>query len=1008
MDDDRCSSVDACCATEKIDADVRNGHELASDCCSAEDKVSKGDATEPKQKTCPPPLTACLSASAEHESRCSESCCGKNDVSVTGLPSDDCVNDCCEAPYDHPSSSLPSYLRIAMAKYENMLKQGQCLCREALDQLGFVCCDPFPAGLTCTKTVSSRSTKKCGNSSVASTKKETHPRRACNVANTERVAPASTEKRLKQTDIEQSSAREHVVLSVSGMTCTGCSKKMMNTLVHIAGLSNPQVIFVSGSTEFDLDSSVAGKVDDILIRLEKETGFKCSRIVSEYQDLIAFMSAPTAKRLENASLAGLISVTAQKNKTYRITYNPRIIGARSILPQDSQIAPPEKNAASSEGKRYLVSTTLTTALAAAFTIPVLVLEWSHDSIPRVTRSTVTLVLATLVQALAIREFYIGAVKSLVYSRVIEMDMLVVISITAAYVYSVAAFGLTEAGIKLEQGPIFETSTLLITLILLGRLIAAWARMRAVSAVSLRSLQVETALLLLPPGETTKLDARLLEFGDTIMVPPHSRIVTDGDVVSGNSAVDESMVTGESTPVSKQTASPVIAGTLNGDGTLHVRLTRLPGDNSISDIATLVENAVAAKPRIQEVADQAASWFVPVVVGLAMVVFCIWTAVAIQIRHRNGGGAVGVAVTYTVAVLAVSCPCALGLAVPMVLVIAGGVSARAGVIIKAANAIEQAHQVTDVVFDKTGTLTEGDLQVVHQTVLPTSTLSEETILSLSKAIVEGNEHPVSAAIALHLADVISSGTILENIMSIPGVGLSAQYARTTTVKAGNPYWLNLSTHPDVLQLFEQAMTVFCMTVDDQPILVHGLKSTIRPNAAATIAELHRRGLTCHMVSGDNSSVVSDVARTLAIPAIHLLASSSPAEKQQFVQNLQTSPNGRKQRKVLFVGDGTNDAVAIAQADVGVQMGSASDVTSAVADVVLLSKKLDSLLMLLDLSSAAVARIRFNFVWSAVYNFFAILLASGAFIKVRIPAAYAGLGEVVSVGPVVLAAVTLMWQ
>ncbi|KAK5739981.1 hypothetical protein LTR17_004878 [Elasticomyces elasticus] len=252
------------------------------------------------------------------------------------------------------------------------------------------------------------------------------------------------------------------------MTCTGCNKKFMNVLSRTPGVSSPQVTFVSGSAEFDVDTSVVGDVDAALKQIEQGTGFNRSRIVSEYHELCVLMSASSAKCLENSNMPGVISVTKGKYQTYRITFNPRIIGARSLLPPDARLASPEKNAVSTAEKRRLTRAALNTALAASLTIPVVVLEWSNNPIPH-TRSIVTLVLATLVQAIAVPEFYIGAMKSLVYSRVVEMDMLVVISITAAYVYSVVAFGLTEAGVELEQKSIFETSTLLVTLVLLGRL-----------------------------------------------------------------------------------------------------------------------------------------------------------------------------------------------------------------------------------------------------------------------------------------------------------------------------------------------------------------------------------------------------------------------------------------------------------------------------------------------------------------------------------------------------------
>lgn len=814
-------------------------------------------------------------------------------------------------------------------------------------------------------------------------------------------------------DVEKDSAREHVVLDVSGMTCTGCSKKMMNVLGAIDGLSNAQVTFVSGSAEFDMDSAIAGKTEAVLSRVEKETGFKCSRIVSGFQELHVIMSPSAATSIADALPAGVMSVAKDKEKkdSYCITYNPRVVGARSVLPPNASLAPPQDSAGIAEGKKRLLSTALSTTLAAVLTIPVVVLEWSDNTLPSSTVELVALILGTGVQAIAIPEFYVGAIKSLIYSHVIEMDMLVVISITSAYLYSVVAFGLQRAGVDLEQGPFFETSTLLITLVLLGRLMAAWARMKALSSVSLRSLQAETALLVGSSGEMSKIDARLLQFGDCILISPDSRVVTDSTVIDGTSDVDESMVTGESVPVAKKTGDSLIAGTINGSGTLRTRITRLPGENSITDIAKLVENAVATKPRVQDLADKLASYFIPVVVGIAIIVFCIWITFAIEIRNRNGGGAVGLAITYAIAVLAISCPCALGLAVPMVLVIAGGVAARAGVVIKAADAIERSYKVTDVVFDKTGTLTEGDLQVIHNQTFTSTKLSENEIFLLGQAVVEGNEHPVSVAVAAHFAGrnlPRASYSLLENVTSIPGAGIEAQY-EGSLVKAGNPYWLNLDQHPTTAGLLERAMTIFCITLADEPILVLGLKSTLRANAASIVANLHRQNITTHVVSGDNPAAVLDIARSLGVQDSNIRSRSSPAEKQQYVHSLQHEPlSNKKKRTVLFLGDGTNDAVAIAQADVGVQMGSASDVTGAVSDVVLLSKDLTALLTLLELSRRAVRRIQFNFGWSLVYNLFAILLAAGAFVKVRISPAFAGLGEIVSVGPVILAAMSLLWR
>lgn len=492
-----------------------------------------------------------------------------------------------------------------------------------------------------------------------------------------------------------------------------------------------------------------------------------------------------------------------------------------------------------------------------------------------------------------------------------------------------------------------------------------------------------------------------------------------------------MLTGESEPVNKTVGDAVIAGTINDAGPLDVRLTRLPNANSISDIRGLVENALGAKPRIQDLADKIASYFVPVVVAIAIVVFAVWIAIAVTVRNDTPGQAVGVAITYAIAVLAVSCPCALGLAVPMVsppgfrgarcishksllgrfaltdlqvLIIASGVAARSGVVIKEADALERGHKVTDVLFDKTGTLTTGDLVVAHQLTPGTLQVTSAESVELVKALVEGNTHPVSRAISRHLdVSAVPAEFALDNARSIPGCGLQGEW-KGHFVKAGNPYWLSLSDHPDIGSILEQGLTVFCVTVDGDLIAAYGLRSAVREEAPHVVASLQRRGISCHLVSGDHDKAARSVAAVVGIPPANVLSRCTPAGKKDYVEQLQLN-----RRIVLFCGDGTNDAVAIAQANVGMQIGTASDVTKSVCSVTLLGG-LDGVISFLTISKRAFLRISFNFVWSAVYNVSAVLLAAGALQAVgfRIPPAYAGLGEIVSVLPVVFAAATLLWN
>ncbi|KAJ6263692.1 P-type cation-transporting ATPase [Drechslerella dactyloides] len=804
--------------------------------------------------------------------------------------------------------------------------------------------------------------------------------------------------REKEIDIEKSAARQNVTLKVVGMTCTGCSRKAFNVLNNINGISSVRVTFVTGVAEFDLDPAISS-LEQVLPQIEKETGFKFSQVVSDYQTLELHFDPLTAKSVYEKIRSIVESVEKIDKTTYRISYDPSVIGARTLLSSipGASLAPPGNDTALVDGRKRLLKMSWSTGIAAVLTIPILALNWSDNPVPYSARSVVSLVLATFVQALAVPEFYVGALKSLIYSKVLEMDMLIVISITAAYGYSVVAFSLTHAGYVLQTGEFFETSSLLITLVLLGKLVAAVAKMKAISAVSLRSLQAEKAMLVGPSGETVEIDCRLLEMGDSFVVPPHSRVVTDGVITSGSSSIDESMITGESTPVAKTIHDEIIAGTINGPSPLTVRMTRLPGKNSITDIAKLVENALASKPRVQDIADKVASYFIPVVISIALIVFLIWIAVALKVRKENGGSAVGIAITYAIAVLAVSCPCAVGLAVPMVLVIAGGAAARSGVIIKQADSLERAYSITDVVFDKTGTITKGDLVVVHEEILDQRFPSSD-IISLVRSLTKDSQHPVSMAVAAYLQQSPYGPTCLENTESVPGSGIQCAW-KGSVVKAGNPYWLNLEATAEILTLLEKGMTLFCVTVDSAVVVVFGLKSSIRDEAQQVIANLQRRKINCHIVSGDAPKVVEDIAAVVGIPLSNVASRHSPAEKQQYIESLMASG-----RKVLFCGDGTNDAVAVAQADIGMQIGTTSDVTRAVADVVLLGG-LEGVEVLLNISKRSSQRIIFNFVWAAFYNLFAIVLAGGAFVKARIPPGYAGLGEIVSVVPVIVAAMTL---
>ncbi|KAF4439567.1 Cu2+-exporting ATPase [Fusarium austroafricanum] len=899
-----------------------------------------------------------------------------------------------EKPHQHEQglhntdTACGTHLDAAFNQYSSYLEQIRCICRSAIEQ-GMTSLE------TCCSTTRPTGTKKTHKHKNKSKKKKPEP-----------VIPAfkPSGSATKQLDVENAANIETAGFLVSGMDCTSCADKLLRIFGTMTGVSNAQVNFVMGKGEFDVDTSITN-TEEVLSFVSGASGFLLSKIIGGNFFLDVLATPAQGKQLDENLPLGVTDVQSLDKKTVRLSYEPTTIGARDLLEKVKDncngLAEPRGDPQLENSRKRLWDQLTKTLLAAALTIPVAVVAWSENLVDSKAAGIISLVLGTLVQAIAIPEFYRPALAALWYSRTIEMDMLVVISITAAYVYSVVAFSFEMAGKPLDEKQFFETSTMLITLILVGRLIAAFARVQAVSAVSLRSKSNMTAVLVEKEGDR-EIDARLLQYGDVFKVLPHSRVPTDGVVISGKTEVDESMLTGETLPIVKQKGSDLIAGTVNGDGTVTVQLTRLPGKNTVTDIAQLVEEAAKSRPEIQDLANKVASWFVPAMATVAVLVIVIWIACGIEILDYSAGKSVGNAITYAVATLAVACPCALGLAVPMVLVVAGGIAARGGVIIKTADTTEGARKTTDVVFDKTGTMTEAELAVTEQVNLD-GDMAEN--LALAKALVSGGKHPVSAAVEKHLdGQTIKAMSEVANVQVVPGAGVEAEYLGST-LRAGNARWTQADGLSEVSRLQHGGLTTLVVTRDSVPLIVFGLSAQIRPEAVRVIAELKSRNIAVHLVSGDQIKAVQAVAASVGIPADNVVGERTPPEKRDYVASLME----KEGKRVLFCGDGTNDAIAVAQANVGCQMGgglTSSDVTQGAADVVLLNG-LEGIPFLLDISKVSFNRMYFNFVWSAVYNILAITMASGAWVEFRIPPRYAGLGEMVSVVPVIIAANSMLF-
>lgn len=860
-------------------------------------------------------------------------------------------------------------------------------------------------------------------------------------------------------DLEKGSTVEHAVIQISGMTCTGCERKLQRVLSSIAGVHNIKTSLVLGRAEFDVDAGMS--VNKVASLLERQTDFKCIIHQEGHQLEVLIPGRPSAQALRLGTTAvisekdsalllhglagpkfpsGVVDVkiidskgrerksgTAKNGlgqrlgfkmfmpKPYqysaRISYNPHIVGARDLLEKGFgaplSLGPLNSEQATATDTDHLRQTLYMTLLSAALTIPVLVMAWAPLPPAKIAYGSSSLALATLVQFIIAGPFYPKALKALLFSGMIEMDLLIVISTTTAYIYSVVAFAFETKGKTLSAGEFFQTSTLLVTLIMCGRLASAYARRKAADSISVQALQPSTALL----SQETKerlIDVREFQYGDVFKVLPDSIVPTDGIVVSGETEIDESMITGEAIPVLKSSGAQVLAGSVNGPGPILVRLTKLPIDNTISRIAGMVDEAKLSKPEVQETADRVASYFVPCIIALTVIVFSIWIAVGIAVRHASTPDAIVTALTYAVAVLIVSCPCAIGLAVPMVMVIAGGVGAKHGVIFKSPEAIENARKASHIVFDKTGTLTQGRFIVVEEVYREKN---HSKAAAIAKQLTSSSKHPVSQALTSHLEYLENCPIKLESVSSAVGKGMHATLDGQR-VRGGNPFYVDAVEDPDVQRLLYQGLTVFCLRHGSALLAIYGLRDALRTDTAKVISTLQARNILVSIVSGDSITAVNQLATELGIPLSHARGQCNPEDKARYIASLSAAPPSSKRKlsaiTTIFCGDGSNDAVALAQADIGIHMAGGTDVAKSAADVVLTYPSLAGILALIDLSHASMRRVYLNFAWSFAYNLFAILLAAGAFVRARIPPTYAGLGELVSVLPVIAVAMQLRWM
>ena len=569
--------------------------------------------------------------------------------------------------------------------------------------------------------------------------------------------------------------------------------------------------------------------------------------------------------------------------------------------------------------------------------------------------------ATIVQFVHGRRFLAAAARGLRHGDV-TMDTLVSIGTQAAYGYSLAV---TLARIAMET--YFDSAAVIIGLVLLGRWLEARAKGQAAGAVrALLELRPATARVL-RDGSEADLPIEQVRVGDLVRVRPGERVPVDGILIDGGSAIDESMLTGESMPVDKRAGDQVVGATLNASGSFVMRADRVGRDTALAQITQLVERAQGSKAPIQRVVDIVTARFVPAVLAVALLTFAAWILLGPEPRLSS-------ALAAAVAVLIIACPCAMGLATPTAIMVGTGKGAEAGILVRDGAALEDAQRVTAVVLDKTGTITRGQPTVIS--LRPVAGIDEGELLRLTAALEQGSEHPLAEAIVRVAAERGIRLPAAEGFVAIPGIGVRGSVDGRTVLAGSERLLAEANIDPAPLtgsadEAGAAASTPVLVAVDGRAAGVIRIADTVKPESAEAVRRLQAAGLEVWMLSGDRQAVAESIGAEVGIPPDRILAEVRPGEKAAKVHELQAGG-----AVVAMVGDGINDAPALAQADLGVAIGTGADVAVAASDITLVGDDLRSVAAAIRLSRATMRTIRQNLAWAFGYNLLLIPVAAGA--------------------------------
>ena len=764
---------------------------------------------------------------------------------------------------------------------------------------------------------------------------------------------------------------------IEGMTCSACANRIERVVKKIEGIEEANVNFATETLSAKFDDS---KVDNEKIEaVIEKAGFKVKKNIKSYTLKVEGMTCSACasriervtKKLEGVEKSSVNLATEKLMITMdedTVTYG-QIKGA--VEKAGFKLIKEEE--VNLEKKKMEPQTLMLIRFIASliFTVPLFIISMGHmvgmhlpmwmDPMSNPLNFALVQIIITIPVMAAGYKFYKIGLKNLVNLSP-NMDSLIAISTLAAFLYGIFAIYKINAGEhEYAMHLYFESISVILTLITLGKYLESVSKGKTSQAIKkLMGLAPKTATII-RNGEELVLPLEEVLVGDIVLVKPGEKLPVDGEVIEGTTAIDEAMLTGESLPVEKTVGSSVIGASINKTGFIKYRATKVGKDTALAQIVKLVEDAQGSKAPIAKLADVISAYFVPIVIGLALVSSLAWLI---------SGEDIIFSLTIFIAVLVIACPCALGLATPTAIMVGTGKGAENGVLIKGGEALESTYKIDTIIFDKTGTITEGKPKVTD---IVTNGLSENEILVLAASAEKGSEHPLGEAIVKDAEEKELSLKEIEGFNAIPGHGIEVKIDGKNILLGNKKLMVEKTIDISVLaeksdRLAEEGKTPMYIAINGKLEGIIAVADTVKESSKKAIQTLTSMGIKVAMITGDNKKTADAIAKQVGIDMV--LSEVLPADKANNVKKLQG-----ENRKVAMVGDGINDAPALVQADIGIAIGSGTDVAIESADIVLMRSDLMDVVTAIRLSRATIKNIKQNLFWAFAYNVLGIPVAMG---------------------------------